>query len=101
MPNDASGVTVSISEDERLDPQVTVASVDGEPTELLNADAVIKLMREAKTPEARELWLAYRRAKIDLKRRRHSLSGSKLRSEALMTAMRKTGLNLVATDSDH
>lgn len=101
MPNEMLKLAVNISEDEGLDPQIMVASVDGEPTEVMNADAVIKLMREAKTPQARELWLSYRKAKIDLKRRRHSLSGGKLRSEALLAAMRKTGLNVVVTEADH
>lgn len=99
MTDATTATIIDITDNDRLEPKVMSHPIEGQQTDLLNADAVIALMKSADTPEARELWQNYRKARIQLKRSAYGLTGEKLRSAALLKAMQQAGMNIVPVEA--
>lgn len=77
----------ALAPDTDLKPQFTWAPIDGEPNYLMNADGVIALVRKADTPEARRIYLAYRKRKAKLKRSDPEMDDAALRQQAIMDVL--------------
>ncbi|ESX29461.1 MULTISPECIES: hypothetical protein [unclassified Mesorhizobium] len=92
--NDSGARLFDISTNDVLSPEYREHVVGGKVEPLMNADAVIKMIRSSDTSHARELWRKYRKALAKLRRVGEGRSPEKLRSTALMRAMQQSGVEI-------
>ncbi|MDQ0420961.1 hypothetical protein J2045_001988 [Peteryoungia aggregata LMG 23059] len=78
---------ISLAADMNLRPEARVIDLVGETTTVLNADAVIALAKSTDTPEARRIYRAYRKRKVELKRGNSSMNDAELRAAAIMSVL--------------
>jgi hypothetical protein len=84
--------------DEKLRPEFTFADVQGQPTEVMNPDAIIHLAKTGGTEECHALYRAYR---SQMRRRcRSGISEQKTRYEAIFAAMAERGYDVEILDGE-
>lgn len=90
----AAANVIAFAADADLSPESMIMELDGKPEQMLNADAVIALMRRGDTPEARAMYRSYRKVKTRLKRQFPDLEDAGLRDRAVLDALRDAGFRI-------
>jgi hypothetical protein len=90
----AAANVIALAADDDLSPESMVMELDGKPEQMLNADAVIALMRRGDTPEARAMYRSYRKVKTRLKHQFPELDDTELRGRAVLDAFRDAGFRI-------
>ncbi|MBO9656599.1 MAG: hypothetical protein J7562_19885 [Agrobacterium tumefaciens] len=87
--NTAAHAITDISMVDDLDPKMIDVVIDGKPEKIMNADFIITLARDNETNGGRALWREYRKMLAYHRNSPGERPGEKLRTAALMDALRK------------